>query len=159
MQKTTPALQATLPILIGIEKRRRAFDLGAFKLPNFSSLAEEKFSPLYQKRGAFDFSYLVFSATLYPDSYREGPSGKTHDILLKNPTPACGHPSEGGEFLIRNPEPGTPNPEPQTATGRGKAEKLLNKKSQDFRLGILSGASRNRTRDTRIFSPLLYQLS
>ena len=37
-------------------KRRRRI----FKLPNFSSLAEEKFSPLYLKRGAFDVSYFVF---------------------------------------------------------------------------------------------------
>src|SRR5690606_29150474 len=34
-----------------------------------------------------------------------------------------------------------------------------NKKIENLRFGFLSGASRNRTRDTRIFSPLLYQLS
>ena len=35
----------------------------------------------------------------------------------------------------------------------------INQKSPAFLQGFLCGATRNRTGDTRIFSPLLYQLS
>ena len=36
---------------------------------------------------------------------------------------------------------------------------MANKKASYFRIGLFCGATRIRTRDTWIFSPLLYQLS
>ena len=43
----------------------------------------------------------------------------------------------------------------------GKQKILISKRNQDFTAFcfLSSGATRNRTGDTRIFSPLLYQLS
>ena len=95
-----------------------------FKLPNFSSLAEEKFSPLYLKRGAFDFSYLVFSTMLKGGAKREN----TPFCLKPPPRPAATPPKEGNflpELRTLNPEPRTLFPPPfiPIAIGRGKAEK------------------------------------
>ena len=62
------------PSLFFEERRIPFFSKGrqrVFKLPNFSSSAEEKFTPLYLKRGAFDFSYLVFSTMLKGGAKRE----------------------------------------------------------------------------------------